>query len=275
MMLSFTDARDSVRKVGLTSHKEWKHWSKTDRPATIPSRPDSVYPSEFDGWCDWLGYEGRRIKRKKVARPSTFDFQGTDFKSVPGLRRYYVSSDGRVLVPTEGGDWVASQPTPSANRVTPRLMKPYWNKAIERWTIKLTRDNGKQTCTYVHRLVAMAWIPIPQKYVEMGLTPATLTVDHRDENQPHNNHVDNLQWMPRGPNSTKFNRSEKGRAARKKANRTKGRNVIVRCLDDENDVLTYHSVGAFSTSLVFHGRSEVLSKDARTRRLRGSTERRW
>jgi len=178
-MLSFTDAREIVRKVGLKSSKEWRHWSKTNRPSNIPACPHQFCPAasehEFKGMADWLGFERRQYTRKKVARPSTFDFQGTAFKSVPGLRRYYVSQDGRVL-------------TLSVTTKKPRLMKPYWNKAIERWTIKLTGDNGKQTCTYVHRLVARAWIPVPQKYVDMGLTPATLTVDHRDEKQPHNTH---------------------------------------------------------------------------------------
>ena len=230
-MLSFTDAREIVRKVGLRSQKEWHDWSKTKRPANIPSNPQQIYLDELEGLADWLGYEGCRYTRKKVARPSTFEFFGTQFKSVPGLRRYYVSQDGRVL----------SVATKKA-----RLMKPYWCKAIKRWTLKLTRDNGKQTCTCVHRLVARAWIPVPQKYVDVGLTPDTLTVDHRDEKQPHNNHVDNLQWMPRGPNSTTFWKSANGRAARKKSNRTKGRNVIVRCLDDEAEILNYHSVGAFN-----------------------------
>ena len=91
----------------------------------------------------------------------------------PGLRRYYASADGRVL---------------SVATNKPRLMKPYWTKAIKRWTLTLIRDDGKKLCTCVHRLVARAWIPIPLQYVDMGLTPATLTVDHRDENQPHNNH---------------------------------------------------------------------------------------
>jgi len=229
-MLSFDDARTFVRELGLKSQKEWVQWAKTERPANIPSTPNQFYLEEFAGLADWLGYEGRKYKRKKVAHPETLVFAETHFKSVPGLRRYYVSQDGRVL---------------SAATKKPRLMKPHRNKATERWSVKLIRDNGKQTYTCVHRLVAMAWLPIPQKYVDMGLTPATLTVDHRDENQPHNNHVDNLQWMPRGPNTSKSNRSEKGRAAQKKRCRTVGREVVVRCLDDEDDVMTFHSINAF------------------------------
>ena len=261
-MLSFTDAREIVPvrlrrtgKVGLKSLKEWFAWSKTERPPNIPSNPYQFYPSEFTGWADWMGYEGRRYKfKKRAARPSTFVFSGTTFKSVPGLRRYYVSHDGRVL-------------SVSANRVTPRLMKPHRNKATERWSLKLIRDNGKQTCTCVHRLVARAWIPVPQKYVEMGLTPATLTVDHKDENQPHNNHVDNLQWMPQRENGSKFCKSAKGRAAQKKRCRTVGREVVVRCLDDEDDVMTFHSINAFdrawSTDSIAKSFPKTLQRDGR------------
>ena len=228
-MLSFIDAREIVRKLGLKSQKEWKQWSKTDRPPNIPSTPDQYYLDEFDGYCDWLGYEGRQFKHKQVAHPETFVFSGTTFKSVPGLRRYYASKDGRAL---------------SAASKKPRLMKPYWHKAKERWEIVLTRDDGRLTCTGVHRLVAKAWIPIPPKYVEMGLTMDTLTVDHEDGNR-YNNHAENLQWMPRGPNTSKFHQSAKGHAAQKKSARTRGRNVIVRCLDDEDEIMTYHSMSDF------------------------------
>lgn len=56
--LPFEEAREHVRKLGLTSCTEWKLYSKTDRPYFIPSRPCNVYRT--DGWKhygDWMGYE--------------------------------------------------------------------------------------------------------------------------------------------------------------------------------------------------------------------------
>jgi len=124
-------------------------------------------------------------------------------------------------------------------------MKPHRNKATEHWALNLIRDDGRQTTTGVHRLVARAWIPIPKIYVEVGLTMDTLTVDHKDED-PNNNNVENLQWMTQRENTRKFNLSAKGREAQKRKARTQGRNVIVRCLDDDEDeIMTYHSKNDF------------------------------
>ena len=61
-MLSFAAARAVaravVRKVKLTSQKEWKAWSKSgERPSNIPSDPQQSYRD--NGWIsmpDWLGY---------------------------------------------------------------------------------------------------------------------------------------------------------------------------------------------------------------------------
>ena len=39
--------------------------------------------------------------------------------------------------------------------------------------------------------------------------------------------------------------SAKGRAAQKKRCRTVGREVVVRCLDDDDEILTYHSINDF------------------------------
>jgi len=55
--LSFEDARDYVRNLGLKSWKDWRAWSQSDeRPADIPADPLSFYKNK--GWIginDWLG----------------------------------------------------------------------------------------------------------------------------------------------------------------------------------------------------------------------------
>eukprot|EP00947_MAST-08B_sp_MAST-8B-sp1_P006081 g6081.t1 len=58
-MLSFTSARAIVRRLRLTSKKEWREWSKSgQRPRNVPSHPDQAYKGK--GWVsylDWMGYK--------------------------------------------------------------------------------------------------------------------------------------------------------------------------------------------------------------------------
>jgi hypothetical protein len=66
--------------------------------------------------------------------------------------------------------------------------------------------NGEYVTTQVHRLVAVAFIPNPNEY---------LIINHKDEN-PLNNHVDNLEWC-----TYKYN-SNYGRARENISNSLKG-----------------------------------------------------
>lgn len=50
--------------------------------------------------------------------------------------------------------------------------------------VTMMAKNGKMKQEYVHRLVALAFIPNPDKLPQ---------VNHKDENK-QNNHVDNLEW---------------------------------------------------------------------------------
>ena len=59
--------------------------------------------------------------------------------------------------------------------------------------------NGKKKTVLVHRLVASAFIPNPNGFQE---------VNHKDEN-PSNNHVDNLEWCDRSYNINYGNRNKK------------------------------------------------------------------
>jgi hypothetical protein len=65
-----------------------------------------------------------------------------------------------------------------------RMMKPYDNgKGYQK--VELSKD-GKVERFYIHRLVAMAFIPNSRPLID------TL-VNHKDEN-PGNNRVENLEW---------------------------------------------------------------------------------
>eukprot|EP00947_MAST-08B_sp_MAST-8B-sp1_P006650 g6650.t1 len=79
-MLPFTSARAIVRRLRLTSVKEWYEWSKSgQRPSNVPGNPDQVYKGK--GWVsypDWMGYQytkgdenKNRRKRKRVEQSKT------------------------------------------------------------------------------------------------------------------------------------------------------------------------------------------------------------
>lgn len=50
----FVQAREFVRSLGLKSRKEWRVWSKTQRPTGIPTNPNVIYASEWISLEDWL-----------------------------------------------------------------------------------------------------------------------------------------------------------------------------------------------------------------------------
>lgn len=52
--LPFKKAREFVRSLGLKNYKEWKKFSRTDRPDDIPANPRDTY-SDFKGYGDWIG----------------------------------------------------------------------------------------------------------------------------------------------------------------------------------------------------------------------------
>ena len=60
--------------------------------------------------------------------------------------------------------------------------------------ITLTLNSGIKYNTSIHRLIAIMFIPIPDKYLDMGLSYEDLTVNHKDGIKYHNV-VPNLEWM--------------------------------------------------------------------------------
>ena len=56
--LSFKEAREFSRSLGLTSKVPWAEFCKTkNKPDNIPANPVLVYSEEWVGWSDWLGTE--------------------------------------------------------------------------------------------------------------------------------------------------------------------------------------------------------------------------
>jgi hypothetical protein len=53
---SFKEARAFVRKLGLTTRKEWWTYFMSDKkPDDIPTHPERAYKSDWISIPDWLG----------------------------------------------------------------------------------------------------------------------------------------------------------------------------------------------------------------------------
>ena len=64
---NYEEAREFVRKLGFTSNKQWRDYSKSGmKPNFIPSSPSKVYEKNgWIGWKDFLGSENHRSFRKE------------------------------------------------------------------------------------------------------------------------------------------------------------------------------------------------------------------
>lgn len=101
------------------------------------------------------------------------DYDGEEWRAVPGYNGYLVSNYGRVKsLFCEG----------SLKRKCDKIMKERFNKS-NHCCIQLYRD-GKYKTTFVHRIVALAFLPNPNNYP---------IINHKDE-VPYNNHVSNIEW---------------------------------------------------------------------------------
>lgn len=86
---------------------------------------------------------------------------------VPNHSKYSVTEDGRIYTHKQRSGWITG--------ATDRLGYKRLNA---------TNDDGKRSNLYIHRAVAMAFIPNPENKPH---------VNHKDSN-PSNNHVSNLEW---------------------------------------------------------------------------------
>ena len=104
------------------------------------------------------------------------------WKPVKGFEKYYMISNFGELkrIAFMHNGWNKTRQLLKCDR----LLKTVIDRGYEK--IKLSVDN-KTKITYIHRLVAEAFIPNPNNYKE---------VNHKDNN-PRNNCVDNLEWCNR------------------------------------------------------------------------------
>lgn len=89
-----------------------------------------------------------------------------------GLSRYYITKEGILYFKTLNKGWV-KKPF--------RLLE---SKKRKKYTQSLLNDEGKYVYGYLHRLVAMAYIPNPNNYP---------IVRHLNDN-PLDNRLANLAW---------------------------------------------------------------------------------
>lgn len=112
------------------------------------------------------------------------------WKDIEGYEgRYQVSNLGRVkALPrtvsghNQHGEWTRTEPE---QIMTQKLQN------TDRLQVSLRDAEGKRKTFYVHRLVAMAFVP---GYFEGA------TVNHKNEDH-HDNRADNLEWMTKAENN--------------------------------------------------------------------------
>lgn len=86
------------------------------------------------------------------------------------------------------------------NIKTHRILQPSYTKDGYQF-VGLCKD-GTQKYYRINRLVAEAFIPIPQTYLDKGYSKETLQADHIDEDKQNNFSI-NLQWLTQKENIQK------------------------------------------------------------------------
>ena len=100
------------------------------------------------------------------------------WRPIPGFPQYDVSDAGNVRsrrVPIDGR---------RSHRKLPHLMTPYVNKLGYRQVILLKPNRTKPYRRFVHRLVAMTFLPNPDSLSDVA----------HEDGVPGHDHVSNLRW---------------------------------------------------------------------------------
>ncbi len=86
--VTFEHARRVMREENLDDVKSFKYWHKHNCPARIPSRPETIYRKEWQGWNDFLGTK------------NVFPLIKKKYKSFTDAKRF-----ARALHLTSSTDW--------------------------------------------------------------------------------------------------------------------------------------------------------------------------
>jgi hypothetical protein len=122
---SFDDAKEFVRKLNLTSWKEWQEYCKSgNKPNDIPSAPEHQYKNKgWNGIRDWLGSnvlsQWEIIKKFKTFTDAKKFVQTLKLQSVSDWKKYYQSDNKPDNIPSNPnrtykkewkgwGDWLGT-----------------------------------------------------------------------------------------------------------------------------------------------------------------------
>lgn len=138
----------------------------------------------------------------------TITYNDKLFREIPGYPRYYVSKDAEVY-----------------SEKTSRLLVIRHADKDEagcfKYDIVILSDKGKVKPMPLHKLVALAWCPLPKGYTTKQVLGTymnhTLVVDHKDGNKT-NNHASNLRWATSLENSNANNYNTQTRRDKLKGN---------------------------------------------------------
>jgi hypothetical protein len=141
----------------------------------------AVHGELFD-WDLWSAYYPDAVAREV-------------WRQIPGFSRYIISNIGRVRDISSDGDFVS--PKLYANfRDQMRTIVNDSIKTVSRdfgeFRYLLAADSGENVWRHIHTLVALAFVPLPRKYV--GQDPRTLLVRRRNR-LSSDFRASNLSWV--------------------------------------------------------------------------------
>lgn len=147
-------------------------------------------------------------------------------KSIPNFPGYTITDDGKVI---------------SYKMHKPKIMKTWYQRSGYE-NIKLCKNN-KTYHFSIHRLVAQAFIPNPNNYLE---------INHKNKN-PRDNRVENLEWCTRRQNlQESYNTLSPVRNFKKCVLRDKDNQCFCKSFDSIREAARYVSqvLGLSASSLI-------------------------